>query len=117
MEFVILYEFNYNTREPFFFYLQWTGNEEALTKLHKMVSKGSYDYASQFSLNIDTKIPLEAVDIHCKASNLFTKCTGKFTFPFYDDDHELDELEIARLINSRLGGSSSRWVGYKNTKY
>ncbi len=115
LEFVMLYEYNYKENELFIFYLQWTGNEEALKKLHKIISKAFFDdMYGDFSLptlNIKTKIPESAVDIHCQASDvidpncfhkLFTKCTGTFHYPFEDEDLEREEFELAQLIDSVL---------------
>jgi hypothetical protein len=110
LEFVVFYE-NYTKRpETFIFYLQWTGNEEQLTKLSRFTSKASYaDWGPEESkvwIDIATKIPESAVDVHCKVGSMndyhemFSKCTGKFTCPFDEEDLlELDECELGHLMN------------------
>jgi hypothetical protein len=109
LEFVIFYEKNYKANEIFIFYLQWTGNEEELTNLQKFTTKALYDdmYGDYSSVYIDlsTKIPESAVDIHCKLRDmnghhrLFTKCTGKFRCPFDEEDEKRDEYEMATLMD------------------
>ena len=107
-EFVMLYEQNYDKEELFIFYLQWTGNEEALSKLYNIIQNSHYDEITNESaiitMDIENKIPESAVDIHCKSrgpnkyNTLFTKCSGKFIYPF--DDDELNEFENAYIIES-----------------
>jgi hypothetical protein len=108
-EFVMFFEKNHKENELFIYYLQWNGNEEELTKLNTILSKALYDdmYGdySFVMMDINTKIPESAVDIHCKVRDpngywkLFTKCTGKFIYPFDEEDLEEDEYELATLMN------------------
>jgi len=110
LEFVVLYEKNHKENELFIFYLQWTGKEENITKLHKITSKAEYDdmYGdySWIGVDIDVKIPESAVDLHCKLwdpngyNRLFTKCTGKFIYPFDEEHIEMNEYELESLIDS-----------------
>jgi hypothetical protein len=108
-EFVVFYEKNHKENELFIFYLQWTGNEEELTKLHKFVSKARYDDMdgdySQVKLDLSVKLPQSAVDLHCRLHdmnnyfNLFTKVTGMFKCPFGEKDEDMDEYETAKRID------------------
>lgn len=116
LEFVVLYEKNYTYKEVFVFYLQWTGNEEAITLLEKITSKALYeDYEykcnneySFICVDIENLIPESAVDIHCRLIDpnsycpLFTKLTGKFKCPFKEEDYDIDEYELPSLINEEL---------------
>ena len=109
-EFVMFMERNHKENEMFCFYLQWNGNEEALTKLANFINQALYDDMigdySEVSIDIDTKIPESAVDLHCKIhdmncfSRMFQKCVGQFKYPLdgYDPD-KLDEIEIAKLCD------------------
>lgn len=111
LEFVVFYEKNYKEDELYIFYLQWTGNEEALRILERAVSKACYedlygDY-SMVHLDISVKLPESVVDAQCRLTNtmnsyyqLFTKCVGKFNCPFTETYLEnLDKYIIADLMD------------------
>lgn len=104
-------EKNTKENETFIYYLQWTGNEDALTRLEKLVEGASYDdlYGgdySQVSLDTSIKIPQQVVDIQCNVHEtinmyhpLFTKCVGTFTCPISDKELEENEHERARILD------------------
>ena len=103
-------EKNTKKNETFIYYLQWTGNEDALTRLEKLIDGASYDefYGdySQVSLDTSIKIPQQLVDIQCNIREtiniyhrLFTKCVGTFTCPISETHLEEDECERARILD------------------
>jgi hypothetical protein len=98
-EFVVFVEKNYHENETFLFYLQWTGNEDAIRLLEQNVKSVDYDdYPGSLTLDTSIKITEDAVDQMCKvdAANsyhkMFTKCTGVFTCTFEDRDVNTDTL-------------------------
>ena len=101
-EFVVFFEYNSKEEETFIYYLQWTGNEDALTLLEKATEKANStqdSYKIIYSLDTSVKLPEHVVDIHCRVINpnnsyhkMFTKCTGSFepsvTQKVLDELHE-----------------------------
>lgn len=61
-------------------FLLWTGNEDALTKLHAMVDRTD---GSVFGMDIVHRTP--AKDVHERAPDI-DRATGRFEFPFTDDE-------------------------------
>ena len=107
MEFVTFTEHNHKENETFVFYLQWTGNEAALTLLQRAVDMSDIsimdgDYSS-FTMN-NEKIPESIVNQQCKLTTsnnfhrMYTKCTGTFACPLVDDyEDELKENTASLL--------------------
>lgn len=124
LEFVPFIEKNTKENETFVFYLQWTGNEEQLTLLNKAIEKACYDDiygdCSIVTMDINTKIPESAVDIHTRIQSLngyhkmFTKCIGKFHCP--DDIDSTDEYEMATLLDETFYSCKIKkmFSGYRN---
>jgi hypothetical protein len=108
MEYITFIEHNHKENEMFVFYLQYTGNEEALEKFTQFVKKAEYDMDgdySDFQINLDVKFSQDAVDQHCKLdygsySHMFQKVNGKFECPFEgveddsDDENNGEDYEI-----------------------
>jgi hypothetical protein len=101
-EFVAFIEQNHKENETFVFYLQWTGNEDALTRLEESVENAyddmDGDYSS-FSMDTSVKLTEDAVTQMCRLklgtySSMFTKCTGVFKYPF-DGQISAEELDRA----------------------
>ncbi len=96
MTFIRFTERNNKEHETFHFYIQWNGNEEALTLLQKVVDKSDdsvmYGDCSTFTMDSTKKFTEEEVNLFCKlpCSNcyheMYTKCTGTFVCPFTEDD-------------------------------
>ena len=95
IQFVMCEEHNHKENETFLFYMQWTGNEDAITLLHQAITKSDVSemYGDYSSFRMDlTKITEDAVDQLCKlkSSNgyhaMHTKCTGAFTSPITEED-------------------------------
>ena len=95
MDYIIILEHNHKEDETYVLYCQWTGNEEQLEKLVKVIETAdpedlSGDYAS-FSFS-RVKIPEAAVDVHCSIKDfggyihMFQKCKGTFTCPEFSKD-------------------------------
>lgn len=112
LEFVVFHYRNnsVNTSENSFdiYYLQWTGNEKSLSLLNTIITNAEYDddyYEQQCYLNIDVKVPLPVVDMHCALNDVqypfasLSKCTGTFDCPFKEDDIDLDGDELYCLID------------------
>lgn len=110
MEFVTFIEKNTKENETFVYYLQWTGNEEILTRLDRLINGASYEtfYGdhSIVGLDISVKIPESSVDIHCEINetinlyhNLFTKCVGKCTLTITDEEIEKNKYEKADILD------------------
>ena len=113
LEFVMFLERNTKENELFIFYLQWTGNEEALTKFEAIINKAKYeemfgDYVI-LALDTDIKFPESAVNLHCSNKyyvncyfRLFSKCSGRFTY--FDKPNiitkEQNDYKLARLLDS-----------------
>ena len=102
-EFIAFIEQNHKENETFVFYLQWTGNEDALTRLEESVENAMYDdmYGDYSSFSMDTSVKLteDAVTQMCRLkfgtySRMFTKCTGVFKYPF-DGQISAEELDRA----------------------
>jgi hypothetical protein len=101
-EFVAFIEQNHKENETFVFYLQWTGNEDALTRLEESVENAMYDDMdgdySSFSMDTSVKLTEDAVKQMCRLkkfgtySRMFTKCTGVFKCPF-DERVSAEELD------------------------
>ena len=111
LEFVMFLEQNTKEHELFIFYLQWTHNEEALTKLEYIIDNANYDemYGDFVMLSLDTTIKFteSVVDLHCSMKkdlngfcHLFNKCNGRFNY--FDRPRiiteEQDEYELAELL-------------------
>ena len=104
MDYIIILEHNHKEDETYVLYCQWTGNEEQLEKLVKVIETAdpedlSGDYAS-FSVS-RVKIPEAAVDVHCSIKDfggyihMFQKCKGTFTCPEFSKD----PYEIAKELD------------------
>jgi len=88
-EFVVFVEYNLKENETYFWYLQWTGNEEKLTALNTIINSVNFDDFSGekplFAMDISLKLPEHLVDLHTQVINInsfhkmFNKCTGSFT--------------------------------------
>lgn len=97
-------------------YLQWTGNEKALTELHTVISSAGYDMSGSsllYSMNIDVKVPEAVVDLHCSLTDVqysaatLYKCKGAFMLPFTKESLEMENAEeddIKGMINDYFGG-------------
>jgi hypothetical protein len=108
-QFVAFTIYNTKEREQFMFLCQWTGNEEALTKFHKLVKyvhdnvvdiagdvvdiKGDIDVKmSESSVNEMLKLNKYTITF-CDFSSPFTKCYGNFVLP--DPLEELlDDIDL-----------------------
>lgn len=67
------------------FYIQWNGNEDALTMMHEFIR----DDFQTASLKLNTKIPESVVNIHCDINGgIFKKCIGSFKL-----DNDIEDLE------------------------
>jgi hypothetical protein len=119
LEFVLFSEKNHKENELFIFYLQWTGNEDELTKLNNLVSKAEYQDGdwSEYYMDLTVKLPESHVDLHCKLSDmnsyhrLFKKVIGKFTYPFPAsfipildeyDEYETQECLVDELYSCKI---------------
>jgi hypothetical protein len=104
MTFIRFTEKNHKEHETFHFYLQWNGNEEALTLLQKIVDKSDdsemYGDCSTFTMDSTKQFTEEEVNLFCKlpCSNdyhgMFTKCTGTFYCPFQMEDLLTDNTAL-----------------------
>lgn len=115
MEFVTFIEQNHKEHETFVFYLQWTGNEEALTWLYDTIqlssSDGCGDY-SVFDMNIQVKFTEEMVDQHCKLhygcyTHMFNKVTGICNMgrTLQDEVDGMDRYDIGRWLDEQFYAS------------
>jgi hypothetical protein len=127
LEFIPFIEQNMKENETFIFYLQWTGNEEQLMLLNKGIEHACYDDiygdCSIVTMDINTKIPESAVDIHKRIQSLngyhkmFTKCIGTFTCPYNEETIEsLDEFQMATLLDQTFYSCKieTMFSGYRN---
>ena len=90
----MILEHNHKENETYVFYCQWTGNEEELEMLAKVIETAecelSGDYSSFEVSRI--KIPESAVDAHVKIQefgcyiHMFQKCEGTFLCPEFSND-------------------------------
>ena len=114
MEFITFIEHNHKELERFIFYLQWTGNEEPLTWLHKTVNRSCSgmegDY-SDFEMDIDVKFTEEMVDQHCKLnygsySRMFQKVVGHCMMwkGWRRDVEKMTEEEVANWLDRKFFG-------------
>ncbi len=98
MEFVICSEHNYISDTTRIYYIQWNGNEDALTMVHEFITDDDF-YTSSYtlSLNLDIKIPESIVNIHCNINNgifeVFKKCIGKLEFDNMNYDTIKDTID------------------------
>lgn len=111
MQFIVILEHNHKENEQFFHYCQWTGNEEELRKLFKVIDAACYDdmcgdYSDFFcSKNL---ISETSVDEHVQMKefnsydHMFQKHTGVFTCPDFGDLE--DEYENARNLDDVFYG-------------
>jgi len=106
MEYITFIERNHKENESFIMFLQWTGNEEMLTKLRDYIvsadpSNMCGDY-SEFEMDIKNKVSESTVNEMIKLdygsySNMFQKASGKFVYSALDEmdseekAHQLDE--------------------------
>ena len=103
MEYITFIEHNRKERESFIFFLQYTGNEEMLTKLHTFVESADSSYMdgdySKFEMNIQNKLSESAVNEmitvqYGSYSRMFQKVNGKFSYWFPDEMEDEDETII-----------------------
>ena len=106
MDYIIILEHNHKEDETYVLYCQWTGNEEEVEKLAKVIESSECelhgDYAS-FSVS-RVKIPEAAVDIHCGIKEfggyirMFQKCEGSFTCPEFSEESCAKAKELNRYF-------------------
>lgn len=97
MEFVIFSEHNYINDTTRIIYIQWNGNEDALTMMHEFIRDEYSDDFYTLSLNLDNKIPESVVNVHCNTKHgNFEKCIGKLEL---DNDNDLNYDNIKDAID------------------
>lgn len=113
MKFVALTERNNKEHETFYFFLQWEGNEEALTLLNRIVNSADvtemyYGDFSIFRMNLDMKFnkfsentikEMRKARFLASYAEPIEFCTGKFVPPFTE---EVLEEETPRRLASLL---------------
>lgn len=99
-EFAKLTEKNDYEAETWVHWLQWTGNEEEIAKLDKLLKQWGVDakYDLEYTLDLDVRAPEDKVDFAVEhAPNegrygpVFNKHTGTFTCP--EDPGMQEEVE------------------------
>ena len=118
MEYITFIENNHKENEMFVFYLQYTGNEEALHRLNTIVSQADFsdmygDY-STFMMDITTRISEDAVNQHIKLNYgcyapMFQKVNGIFTLPYQFDEDTPMRLYAEILDNYFFGNRIDRY--------
>lgn len=117
MQFVTLQEYNQKEHESFIFFLQYTGNEEAINNLSYFIKNAKtddllYGDCSKFQIDNTTLLSQTTVDelnnvIMENFGPLFTVCKGRFIFNKSNFDNisnsewgqKLDELYYACRIS------------------
>jgi hypothetical protein len=95
MEYITILEFNTKERETFIHYVQWTGNEEALTRFYNKMEKRKFTYelrgdSSTFEMDISVKFTEEMVDRHCLLPyGSFMEMFNKYKGTFQEPDEEI----------------------------
>ena len=117
MEYITFIEKNYKKNEIFFFYLQFTGNEEALRELNQLVGLADFTVMdgefSEFMMDIQTKFSEEVVNDHCRLnygvySYMFQKVNGKFVMPEKLKNEDMETYEIAEYLDDCFFGLEIR---------
>jgi hypothetical protein len=114
MQFITILETNHKERESFLHYCQWTGNEDELTKLLKVIDLACYDdmcgdysdfWYSRALIResaVDEHVQLKEYGSYCP---MFQKHVGVFTCPEFDvDDCEKDGDMAARILDDTFYG-------------
>jgi hypothetical protein len=110
-QYVTLYQ-NDEYNDDSVVYLQWTGNEQAITSLkamlkyiYKNTDRYDIDLGNEYytlHININKKLTQNEVDTICKKG--LGKCSGIFTFPqeFANIDYQsiIDEYDLGDIIMS-----------------
>ena len=94
MEYITFIEHNHKENESFIMFLQWTGNEEMLTKLRDFIvsadpSNLCGDY-SEFEMDINNKVSESTANEMIKLdygsySNMYQKVNGTFLYSALDE--------------------------------
>ena len=114
MEYISFIEHSYKENETFIFFLQYTGNEESLTKLSKLISSANYTYMSgdysNFDMDIIVKLSESTVNELIQLpfgyfSRMFQKVNGKLSYDFLEEkfDNEMIPEEIAETLDEYFG--------------
>lgn len=94
--------YHYNG-ETFICFLQWTGNEEMLTKLEKFISSTdlSTEYNEEyptFVININNKLSESTVNEMMKLNcNSFIKLNGKFNYSVLENESTIEMDPIIKI--------------------
>jgi hypothetical protein len=107
MEFIPIVENNHKEREMYVFYCQWTGNEEELEKLIRVIEKADCQLHGDYSdfQTSRTRISESAVDEHVKLTefgsytHMFQKCVGTFVCPDFSD---MDPYDLGNALDERF---------------
>jgi len=95
MEYITVLEFNKKEKETFLFYLQWTGNEEALTRFYNKMKGITYMMSgdcSTFEMDISVKLTAEMVNGHCRLPyGYFMAMFNVYSGTFQEPDEEITE--------------------------
>jgi hypothetical protein len=93
-EYVLLTKYLGDNDGCFSYYLQYTGNEDALKIFEGMIVKDfeqqfeAYGYA--YTLDTEVRFTEDAVMQNCRLKHLFTKVTGNFKCPLtIDEEHRI----------------------------
>lgn len=116
LEFVVISESDYINKKFNVYYVLWNGNEEALMRLEKAISRSLEryedsnlgEYLKSFSINLEVKVPESVADLHCDLTfknspfpHLFKACKGRFNW-FYDEDDDIDKEAFDCMIGDEL---------------
>lgn len=111
MQFITILETNHKERESFLHYCQWTGNEEELTKLLKIIDFASTDdMCGDYSDFCCSRVLISesAVNEHMQLkefggyAHMFQKHVGIFTCPEFDIENDSDTA--ARVLDDTFYG-------------
>ena len=98
MEYVKFTEHNLKESQTYVFYLQYTGNEDALKKLNDAIT-ATHRYilggdTSWFELDTTKRVPLNSVNLHCAFDTSIERVDGRFEFDLGIEGKSYEDIAV-----------------------